>query len=63
MDEQYRRYNAGKYSEGEDFTPSDEENRKMKKKQTELDDSFGGPAVDKVKALRAKSRKALEDTE
>lgn len=61
MDEQYRRYNAGKYSEGENFTPSDEENRKMKKKQTELDDSFGGPVIDKIKELRTKSRKTLED--
>ena len=59
-DEMHRRYHAGKYDE-EDFTASDEENRKMKRKQKELDMTFEGEGPDKAKKLRNKTRKALEE--
>ena len=59
-DENHRRYNAGKY-DGEDFTASDEENRKMKPKQKELDKYFEGEAPEGAKKLRSKTRKALEE--
>lgn len=60
-DENYRRYHAGKFDEHEDFTASDEENRKMKPRQKELDKNFEGEGPDKAKKLRNKTRKALEE--
>ena len=64
-DETYRRYYSGKYnaSEGEDFTPSDEENKKMKKKQEELDKSFKGEGPETAKKLRNRTREVLEEME
>lgn len=59
-DETYRRYHAGKH-DNEDFTASDEENRKMKHKQKELDKYFEGEGPEKAKKLRSKTRYALED--
>ena len=59
-DELHRRYHSGKY-EGEDFTASDEENRKMKHRQKELDMSFEGEGPNKAKKLRSRSKEALEE--
>lgn len=61
-DEMYRRHNAGKF-DNEDFTASDEENRKMKHNQKGLDKYFKGEGPEKAKKLRSKSRDALEEME
>ena len=57
MDEEHRRNNAGKYG---DFTPSEEENKRMEEHQRLLDKVFGGIGPDAVKKARQRSREELE---
>ncbi len=56
-DAQHRKYHAGKYP---DFTPSEEENKRMEEQQRLLDKSFGGLGPDNAKKLRSKTAEEIE---
>lgn len=70
MDENHRKWHAGKYDgidgaepspEG-DFTPDAEANKRMKANQQKLDEATKDePVADKARTLRSRSQKALDD--
>lgn len=61
-DDTYRRYHAGKYGETRPFTENEEINKEMTERQSDLEKrTEESPVIEKVKKLRDRTRKELED--